>query len=315
MEQFLWTEKYRPKTVKDTILDPQIKKIFQDFVNQKNIPNLLLSGKAGVGKTSVARAVLEEIGCEYIIINGSLHGNIDTLRYTISNFASSISFSGHRKYVILDEADGLNPNSTQPSLRNFMELYSSNCGFILTCNYKAKIMPEIHSRCSVIDFDIPEEKRLQLSAQFMKRIVYILDQENVKYNDIKTISKIVNKFFPDWRRMLNEIQLNSSGGIIDESILLPKKNLKFEELVLSLKSKNFDKMRIWVSENAIVDTPSFYKELCDNLVTFTTSSNAISSIIINIAEFEYKEAFVANTEINRTAALLNIMADCDGEWS
>lgn len=314
MEEFLWVEKYRPKTVKDTILDAPTKKIFQDFVDQKNVPNMILAGKAGVGKTSIARAALEEIGCDYLLINSSMEGNIDTLRVKISNFASSMSFSGNRKYVIFDEADWLNPNSTQPALRNFMEMYSANCGFILTCNYKSKIMKEIHSRCSVIDFTIPDEKRANLSAQFLKRILYILEQENVQYTDIKIISKFVSKYFPDWRRTLNELQTAASGGTINEEILIPKKNLRLEDLVTYLKSKNFDSMRLWVGESGSLDTPTFYREMYEGLINYVSTSNATSNIIMILAEYEYKEAFVANTDINRAAALLNIMAECDGEW-
>jgi len=213
-DQFLWVEKYRPKTIADTILPEGLKKTFQQFVDQKNVPNLLLTGPAGVGKTTVARAMLEELGADYIVINGSMNGNIDTLRTTIQNFASSVSFAGGRKYVILDEADYLNANSTQPALRNFMEEYSKNCGFIMTCNFKNRIIEPLHSRCSVVEFKIAKKDLPDLAMQFMKRVRMILTTENVEF-DKEAIAAIIMKYYPDSRRVLNELQRYSATGKID----------------------------------------------------------------------------------------------------
>jgi len=195
-EHFLWVEKYRPRTIAATVLPTSLKKVFQQFVDQDNIPNLLLCGKAGVGKTTVARAMLEQLGCDYIIINGSMNGNIDTLRVEIKNFASTVSFSGGRKYVILDEADYLNANSTQPALRNFMEEFSKNCGFILTCNFRNKIIDPLQSRCSVIDFNIPKEERTKIAGSFYKLACNILEQENVEYEPA-VVAEVIKKHFPD----------------------------------------------------------------------------------------------------------------------
>ena len=203
LEEFLWVEKYRPKTIEEVILPVELKQTFQQFVDQKNIPNLILSGSSGVGKTTVARAMLEQLGCDYIIINGSMNGNIDTLRNEILNFASSVSLSGGRKYVILDEADYLNPNSTQPALRNFMEEFSKNCGFILTCNFKNRIIEPLHSRCSVVDFKITKKDMAKLANHFFKRVHNILEIENVEF-DKQVVAEIIQKFFPDWRRVINE---------------------------------------------------------------------------------------------------------------
>ena len=209
MNEFLWVEKYRPKVVQETILPEGLKATFQQFVDQDNVPNLLLSGRAGVGKTTIAKAMLESMGSDYIIINGSMNGNIDTLRIEISNFASSVSFAGGRKYVILDEADYLNPNSTQPALRNFMEEYSKNCGFILTCNFKNRIIEPLHSRCSVVEFNIPNAEKAQMAQQFYKRVCHILNEEGVEY-DNKAVASMVQSHFPDWRRCLNELQRYSA---------------------------------------------------------------------------------------------------------
>ena len=218
-EEFLWVEKYRPKKIADTILPADIKATFQQFVDQQNVPNLLLTGGAGVGKTTVARAMLEEIGADYIVINGSMNGNIDTLRNEILSFASTVSFSGGRKYVILDEADYLNGNSTQPALRNFMEEFSKNCGFILTCNFKSRIIEPLHSRCSIVEFKIPPKEKPLLAGEFYKRTLKILETENIKFNK-NVVGELIARHFPDWRRVLNELQRYSVGGEIDSGILV-----------------------------------------------------------------------------------------------
>jgi DNA polymerase III delta prime subunit len=310
MEEFLYVEKYRPKTVSDTILPEKLKSVFQKFVEQKNVPNLILSGRAGVGKTTIARAMLEEIGCDYIIINGSLNAQIDRLRTDIANFASTTSFVGGRKYVIIDEADYMSATHTQPALRNFIEEFSANCGFIMTCNFKNRIIEPLHSRCSVIDFSIPKEEIPKLAACFWKRTCHILDKEGVQY-DPKVVAEFINSHFPDWRRCLNELQRYSSMGKIDSSILAAKSNDNIDVLVGYLKNKNFTDMRKWVSDNSDVDSTELYRKLYDILPTKIKSTSSVSDAIIILAEYQFKEAFVANSVINRVACLSILMAEVD----
>ena len=310
-EDFLWVEKYRPKTIADTILPIETKKAFQQFVDQKNVPNLLLTGGAGVGKTTVAKAMLNELGADYIIINGSNEGRlIDTLRVDISNFASSVSFTGGRKYVILDEADYLNPQSVQPALRNFMEEYSNNCGFILTCNFKNRIIEPLHSRCSIVDFAIPKADKPRLAAQFYKRVCEILEKEGVVY-DQSTVAELISVHFPDWRRVLNELQRYSATGRIDAGILTNMSDENFNTLVSFMKEKKFSDMRKWVTENGDMESSVLYRKLYDLLPTKLKSTTSVAGAIIVLAEYQYKEAFVANAEINRVAALATLMAECD----
>jgi DNA polymerase III delta prime subunit len=304
-EEFLWVEKYRPKTIEDTILPAELKATFQQFVDQKNIPNLILSGSAGVGKTTVARAMLEELGCDYIVINGSMNGNIDTLRNEILNFASSVSLSGGRKYVILDEADYLNANSTQPALRNFMEEFSKNCGFILTCNFKNRIIEPLHSRCSVVDFKISKKDMAKLAMQFMKRVGIILEAENVEY-DKAVIAEVIQKHFPDWRRVLNELQRYSAVGKIDSGILANLQETSLRELVDLLKDKNFTEVRKWVRNNIDTDVNDLYNqfyetanEMCDK--------KSIPELVLLIAKYQYQNSFSANPEINFAAFLVETM--------
>ena len=308
MEEFLWVQKYRPRTVADTILPKELKDTFQKFVDDKNIPNLLLAGRAGVGKTTVARAMLDEVGADYIVINGSMNGNIDTLRVDIQNFASTVSFTGGRKYVILDEADYLNANSTQPALRNFMEEFSKNCGFILTCNFVNRIIEPLHSRCSVVNFNIRAEDRPKLAAQFFKRTMGILDAEHIEYEQ-KAVAELINSYFPDWRRVLNELQRYSATGKIDSGILRNKSSETIEELIGHLKNKKFTDVRKWVGENSDIDSATLYRSLYDILPMKLNSTSSVADSIIILAEYEYKEAFVANPEINRMAALVTIMAE------
>ena len=309
-EEFLWVEKYRPKRVQDTILPDNLKKTFQQFVDQDNIPNLLLTGRAGVGKTTIAKAMLEEIEADYIVINGSMNGNIDTLRTEISSFASSVSFTGGRKYVILDEADYLNANSTQPALRNFMEEFSKNCGFILTCNFKNRIIEPLHSRCSVIEFKIANEDKASIAGQFFKRVTNILETENVEY-DKSTVAELVKTYFPDWRRVLNELQRYASTGRIDAGILANKSVDNLNALMTLMKERNFTEVRKWVAENSDIDSAVLYRQLYDLLPTKIGSTQSIADSIIILAEYQYKEAFVANSEINRVAALATLMAEVD----
>jgi|TARA_R110000796_G_scaffold65186_6_gene150780 DNA polymerase III delta prime subunit len=310
LNDFLWVEKYRPKTVQDTILTPELKATFQQFVDQKNVPNLMLTGRAGVGKTTVAKAMLGEIGADYITINGSMNGNIDTLRIDISNFASSISFTGGRKYVILDEADYLNPNSTQPALRNFMEEFSNNCGFILTCNFKNRIIEPLHSRCSIVDFTLPSAQKPKLASQFFKRTCGILDGEGIQY-DPKSVAEFIQIYFPDWRRCLNELQRYASTGKIDAGILANKSDDSINTLINFMKEKKFTELRKWVAENTDIDSAVLYRQLYDILPQKIRSTQSVASAIIILAEYQYKEAFVANSEINRVAALATLMAEAD----
>lgn len=308
MEEFLWSQKYRPHTVSESILPKDLKDTFQKFVDDKNVPNLLLAGRAGVGKTTIARAMLDELQADYIVINGSMNGNIDTLRVDIQNFASTVSFTGGRKYVILDEADYLNANSTQPALRNFMEEFSKNCGFILTCNFVNRIIDPLHSRCSVINFTITSADKPKLASQFFKRVCNILDAENITYNQ-KAVAELIQSHFPDWRRILNELQRYAATGNIDEGILRNKSSETLEELIGHLKNKRFSDMRKWVGEHSDIDSATLYRQLYDILPTKLNGSSSIADAIIVLAEYEYKEAFVANPEINRVAALITLMAE------
>jgi len=312
VNEYLWCQKYRPRTVADTILPKDLKDTFQKFVDDKNVPNLLLSGRAGVGKTTIARAMLDELGADYIVINGSMNGNIDTLRVDIQNFASTVSFMGGRKYVILDEADYLNANSTQPALRNFMEEFSKNCGFILTCNFSNRIIEPLHSRCSVINFNINAADRPKLAAQFFKRTLGILDAEHVEY-DQKAVAELINTYFPDWRRVLNELQRYGATGKIDAGILRNKGSESIEQLIGLLKEKRFSEVRKWIGENSDVDSATLYRSMYDILPTKIASTSSIANAIIILAEYEYKEAFVANPEINRAAAMATLMAELS-DW-
>lgn len=309
LEDYLWVEKYRPKKIEDCILPDALKKVFQQFVDQKNIPNLLLTGGPGVGKTTVARAMLEQLDCDYIVINGSLNGNIDTLRNEIMQFASSVSFKGGRKYVILDEADYLNPQSTQPSLRNFMEEFSRNCGFILTCNFKNRIIAPLHSRCSVVEFKIAKKDKPALASQFMKRLTTILDKEEIKY-DKEVVAEVMIKHFPDWRRVLNELQRYSVTGSIDSSILGASSGDNFNELLVALKNKNFVAARKWIGENSDMDTNTLFRHLYDN-INDIVKPTFIPHLILHLAEYQFKAAFVANQEINLAACIASIMNDCE----
>jgi DNA polymerase III delta prime subunit len=309
LEDFLWVEKYRPKTIEETILPADLKSTFQQFVDQENIPNLILSGSAGVGKTTVAKAMLEQLGCDYIVINGSMNGNIDTLRTEILNFASTISLSGGRKYVILDEADYLNANSTQPALRNFMEEFSANCGFILTCNFKNRIIEPLHSRCSVVEFKINNEDKPQLAAKFFKRVLGVLEAENVTY-DKAVCADLVSKHMPDWRRVLNELQRYSSTGRIDSGILVNFSNDSYNKLVGFLKTKNFKEMRLWVAEQNETDNSVIFRKMYDAAYEFVKPSD-IPQLVLLIADYQYKDAFVADKEINLVAFMTNCMMELE----
>lgn len=311
MEEFLWVEKFRPKTINDCVLPDEIKATFNQFVTNGQIPNLLLAGGAGVGKTTVARAMLDQIGADYIIINGSMNGNIDTLRNDIQQFASSVSLAGGRKYVILDEADYLNANSTQPALRNFMEEYSRNCGFILTCNFKNRIIEPLHSRCSVVEFKIAKSDLAKLAGQFFKRVVGILDGEGVQY-DKAVVAEVVKKHIPDWRRVLNELQRYSATGKIDSGIFADHTGDNYAGLIALLKAKNFKEMRAWVGENSDTDSNTLFRNFYDNAYKYA-KPQSIPELVMLISKYQYQDAFVVDKEINLAAFLTEAMVSVSFE--
>ena len=305
---FLWVEQYRPKTVDDCILPQNLKNTFKEFVEQGNIPNVILSGGPGVGKTTIAKAVLDEIGATYMMINGSEESGIDVLRTKIKNFASTVSLEGGRKYLILDEADYLNPQSTQPALRGFMEEFHKNCGFILTCNYKNRLIEPLHSRCSVIDFSIPKSEKANLAMDFMKRVEFILQSESVEYEK-KVLAELIQRHFPDWRRTLNELQRYSVSGRIDAGILIDMAEINIKELMMFMKEKEFTNVRKWVVNNLDVDSVRLIRSVYDSLYTFLDHSTIPHAVCI-LADYSYRGAFVADQEINTLACLTEMMAKC-----
>ena len=309
-EEFLWVEKYRPWKIGDCILPQETKKIFLDFVDNKEIPNLLLCGTSGVGKTTVAKALCNELGADFVLINGSEERNIDTLRVKIKQFASTVSLTvdGGPKIVILDEADYLNPQSTQPALRGFIEEFSKNCRFIFTCNYKNRIIQPLHSRCSVIDFTIEAAQKPQIASQIYQRILQILNDETVDYNE-KVVVEVINKFFPDFRRMLNEIQKYSASGKIDSGILANLDDESLNELLGFIKEKEFSKMRKWVAMNIHNDPQSIYRKIYDSSFT-KFENNSVPQAIIILSDYTYKSAFVADQEVNMVACLTELMMEC-----
>lgn len=306
-DHMLWVEKYRPKTIEECILPDALKKTFQDFVNHKKIPNLLMAGTAGVGKTTVARALCEEIGCDYIIINGSDESGIDVLRNKIKNYASSMSLSGGRKVVILDEADYLNPNSTQPALRGAIEEFASNCSFIFTCNYKNRIIDPIHSRCTVIDFKANGSKA-KMATQFFKRVENILQTEGITYEK-EVVASVITKHFPDNRRILNELQRYAAGGTIDKGILASVSEIRMTELVTALKDKDFASCRKWVTNNLDNDPTRIFRNIYDGLYG-VLEANSVPQMVVILAKYQYQAAFVADHEINLIACLTEIMVEC-----
>ena len=309
MEHLLWTEKYRPKKIEDCILPERLKKPFQEYVNQSNIPNLLLSGGAGVGKTTVAKAMCEEIGCDVMVINGSDEGRlIDTFRTKIKNFASSMSLAGGRKVVIIDEADYCNAESVQPALRNFIEEFAGNCSFIFTCNYKNKLIDPLHSRCAVIDFALKNGEKAQMASAFMKRIQSVLQSENVDYDD-KVVAELIKKHFPDFRRVINELQRYSQLGKIDTGILSQISDVTINDIIKYIKEKDFGAIRKWVASNDI-DATAFYRKLYDNLYEVLKPQSIPQAVLI-LADYQYKGAFVADQEINTVACLTELMVGCE----
>ena len=305
-DTFLWVEQYRPKTVDECILPKTLKTQLQSYVDKQDVSNLILSGGPGVGKTTAARAMLEQIGATYMFINGSEESGIDVLRTKIKNFASTVSLDGGRKYLILDEADYLNPQSTQPALRGFIEEFHQNCGFILTCNYKNKLIAPLHSRCGVVDFTIPKSEKASLAHQFFQRAISILKENEIKYNE-KVVAELINNHFPDWRRILNELQRYSVSGQIDAGILVNLGEKSIKELMGMMKNKEFTNVRKWVVENIDNDPDTLFRAVYDNLYEYLDSST-IPHVVVILGEYQYKNAFVADAEINMVACLTEIMA-------
>jgi len=308
-DEYLWVEKYRPKSVSDCILPDRIKKVFQSYVDTTNIPNLMLTGSAGVGKTTVAKAMCEEIGLNYLFINSSEERGIDMLRTKIRGYASTISLTGGRKVIILDEADYLTPDA-QAALRGAVEEYSDNCSFIFTCNFKSRLLDALHSRCSVIDFSLKADEKPRMAAQLFQRLSTILTNEKVEY-DKQVLIKIVEKFFPDYRRTLNELQRYSSGGSIDAGTLAQISDVrKIADLVGYLKESNFAEMRKWVVTNSDIEPSRIYRKVYDSLYEYFKPASIPQAVVI-LARYQYQSAFVADQEINLVACLTEIMVDCE----
>ena len=311
MSDFLWVEKYRPKKISECILTEDLKNTFSKFLIQKEIPNLLLSGTAGTGKTTVARALCEELGADYLIINGSDEGrHIDTLRTTIKNFASSVSLEGgsNHKVVIIDEADYMNADSVQPALRNFIETFYKNCRFIFTCNFKNKIIPALHSRCTVIDFRITNGQKVKTATAFLKRLGDVLKAENIEF-DNKVLAELIQRHYPDFRRTINELQRYSVRGKIDSGIRVSMSEINNKQLISFLKEKRFGDMRKWVVQNLDKDPSSLFTGIYDILYKHL-QPQSIPAAVLTIADYQYKSAFVADHEINMVACLTQIMAEC-----
>jgi DNA polymerase III delta prime subunit len=307
-KNILWVEKYRPKTVRDCILPVYLKEKFQDLVDKKEMLHLMLCGGAGMGKTTVAKAMCEELGCDYMVINGSDESGIDTFRNKIKTYASSISLTGGRKVIIIDEADYLNANSTQPALRGAMEEFASNCTFIFTCNYKNRLIEPLHSRCTVIDFIIPKDEMAKIASQFFKRVKEILDIEGVVYNN-DVVAALVKKHFPDFRRVINELQGNAGSGNIDIGLLSRFSNSGINEVIEFTKKKDFSGMKKWVATHPI-DPVSFFRQVYDGLYD-SMEAKSIPQAVVILADYQYKQAFVADSEINIVACLTELMVNCE----
>ena len=309
-DNFLWVEKYRPHKIDDCILPDSLKETFKKFLSQGEIPNLLLSGTAGTGKTTVARALCEELGCDYIILNGSDEGrSIDTVRNNIKNFASTVSLSeSGPKVVIIDEADYMNPESVQPALRNFIETFSKHCRFIFTCNFINKIIAPIHSRCTVITFRTEKKDKQKIAGGFHKRLKAILDNEKIDYDD-KVLAELIIKHYPHFRRTINELQRYSVSGKIDTGILVSLSEQSFKDLAKLLKKKDFVTLRKWVIDNIDKDPNQLYKEIYSNLSEFVDPKTQPIMIMV-LAKYMYQSAFVADQEINMIACLTEIMGEC-----
>jgi DNA polymerase III delta prime subunit len=308
-ESFLWVEKYRPSTINDCILPDRLKKPFQEYVNNKEIPNLMLTGTAGVGKTTVAKAMCDEIGINHLYINASENRGIDVLRTTIRNYASTVSLTGGKKVIILDEADYMTPDA-QAAMRGAIEEFAANCTFIFTCNFKSKLIDAIHSRCSVIDFALRNDEKKEMAAQLFKRLQLILTQEKIAY-DKAVLAKIVEKFFPDYRRTLNELQRYGASGSLDAGIVAQLSDVrKISDLVKHLKEKNFGEMRKWCVANSDIEPARIYRKIYDGLYEYM-KPHSIPQAVVTIGKYQYQSAFVADQEINLVACLTELMVDCE----
>jgi DNA polymerase III delta prime subunit len=303
---FLWVEQYRPKTIDDCILPDSLKNLFSSFIKKGELSNMLFSGTPGIGKTTVAKALCEQMNCDWIMINGSEEGGIDVLRNKIKNFASTVSLSGGKKVVILDEADYLNPQSTQPALRGFVEEFHKNCRFILTCNFKNRIIEPLHSRFSNIEFKVNPKDKPKLASRLFERAVYILKEQNIDYED-KVLVELITKHFPDFRKLINELQRYSVSGAIDAGILVNVSDENLKTLVTYLKNKEFSDMRKWVVNNLDNDPVKIFRKIYDTLYTNLEPSTIPHAVLI-IADYQYKSAFVADQEINLVACLTELMS-------
>lgn len=301
-------EKYRPQKISDCVLPKAIKTTFEGIVKSGEIPNMILSGGAGCGKTSVARAMCLELGVDYMFINASEDGGIDTLRTKIRNYASTVSLGGNKKVIILDEADYLNANSTQPALRGAIEEFAANCRFVMTCNHKARIIEPLHSRCTVIDFKIPVKEKPQLAREFLDRAKHIMDSESIEYDE-KVIAELIVRYFPDFRRIINTIQRHAISGPINSSILSVGKDIDIDNLLRAMKAKSFPDIRKWVMENSDVESATIFRRIYDGLQEKVNSASIPQAILI-LGEYQYKAAFVADQEINLVACCLMLASDC-----
>ena len=309
MNEFLWVERYRPQSINDTILPVALKSTFEQIVKGGELPNMIFTGTAGVGKTTVAKALCNQLDLDYLLINGSEEGNIDTLRGKIKQFASSVSLQGGYKVVILDEADYLNPQSTQPALRGFIEEFSNNCRFILTCNFKNRIIEPLHSRCSVIEFNLSKKDLPPLMAGFMKRAEYILTEEGVLFEK-PVLAELIMKYCPDWRRVLNELQRYSVSGKIDTGILVSLQEASLDSLMANLKDKNFKSMRQWVADNIDLEPAALFRKIYDNMSDYV-KPQSIPQLVLILADYQYKNSFVADHELNFVACLTECMANVE----
>ena len=309
MSEYLYVEKYRPHKIEDCILPDRLKKVFQEYVTKGDIPNLMLTGTAGCGKTTVAKAMCEEIGCNFLFINSSDERGIDTLRTKIKGYASTVSLTGGRKVIILDEADYLTPEA-QAGLRGAIEEFSENCSFIFTCNFKARLIDALHSRCSVIDFALKGDEKAKMASQMFKRLANILTEESITY-DKDVLGKIVQRYFPDYRRTLNELQRYSTSGNIDAGVLSQVESVrKLDDLIKALKEKDFSTMRKWVVNNSDIDQSRIFRSIYDNLCTYL-KPESVPQAVVNLAKYQYQAAFVADQELNLVACLTEIMCDCE----
>ena len=309
-DSLLWVEGHRPRTINDCILSNKIKNTLSDVVKEEKIPNLMFTGPSGVGKTTAARAICEQTNSDYIIINGSDEGRmIDTLRTKLTQFCSTISLGGGRKVVIIDEADYMNPDSVQPAMRNFIEKFAENCSFIFTCNYKNRIIDPIHSRCAVVDFTLDKKEKPEIAMQFLNRCDQILTEHSIVY-DKDVVAALINKHFPDFRRVINELQRYSTSGEINSGILANIGELNLNQLISALREKNFQNMRQWVVTNVDNDPATVYRKIYDKLYEVTEKSSIPQAVLI-IADYQYKSAFVADQEVNLVACLVELMAECE----